>query len=106
MTFEELQKGVLKVAEVYGERFGVTIDQDFVLLKLYEEVGEYAQAVLVHRKKSKPEKHRSEKESKKLIANELADIIGLTIMNANLFGIDLESVIREKWLNKTYIERF
>ena len=101
MTFEELQKGILKVAEVYSERFGVTIDQDFALLKLVEEVGEYSQAVLVHRKKSKPEKHVSENESKKLIANELADIIGLAIMNATLFGIDLENAIKEKWLNKT-----
>jgi NTP pyrophosphatase (non-canonical NTP hydrolase) len=101
MTFEKLQKGILKVAELYSERFGVTIDQDFTLLKLVEEVGEYAQAVLVHRKKSKPEKHVSENESKKLIANELADIIGLAIMNANLFGIDLENAIKEKWLNKT-----
>ena len=101
MTFEELQKGILKVAELYGERFGVTIDQDFALLKLFEEVGEYAQAVLVHRKKSKPEKHVSENESKKLVANELADIIGLAIMNANLFEIDLENAIKEKWLNKT-----
>jgi NTP pyrophosphatase (non-canonical NTP hydrolase) len=100
MTFEEMQKGILKVAELYGERFGVTIDQDFALLKLYEEVGEYAQAVLVHRKKSKPEKHISENESKKLIANELADIIGLAVMNANLFDIDLEKAIKEKWLNK------
>jgi NTP pyrophosphatase (non-canonical NTP hydrolase) len=101
MTFEELQKGILKVAELYSERFGVTIDQDFALLKLVEEVGEYAQAVLVHRKKSKPEKLVSENESKKLIANELADIIGLAIMNANLFDIDLENTIKEKWLNKT-----
>jgi NTP pyrophosphatase (non-canonical NTP hydrolase) len=101
MTFGELQKGILKVAKLYSERFGVTIDQDFVLLKLVEEVGEYAQAVLVHRKKSKPEKHVSENESKKLIANELADIIGLAIINANLFDIDLENTIKEKWLNKT-----
>ena len=101
MTFEELQKGILKVAEVYSERFGIIIDQDFALLKLVEEVGEYSQAVLVHRKKSKPEKHVSENESKKLIAKELADIIGLAIMNANLFDIDLENAIKEKWLNKT-----
>lgn len=98
MTFQELQKGILKVAELYGEKFGVTIDQDFVVLKLYEEVGEYAQAVLVHRKKSKPEEYRSEGESKKLLADELADIIGLAIMNANLFEVDLENAIREKWL--------
>ncbi len=100
MTFQEMQKGVLEVAEKYGERFGITIDQDFAIMKLYEEVGEYAQAVLIHRKKSKPNKLRSEKDSKKLLAEELADIIGLAIMNADLFGIDLEKAVKEKWLER------
>jgi NTP pyrophosphatase (non-canonical NTP hydrolase) len=100
MTFQEMQKGVLTVADTYSKRFGITIDQDFALLKLYEEVGEYAQAVLIHRKKSKPEKQRPEEESKKLMAEELADIIGLAIMNADLFGIDLEKAVKEKWLDR------
>ena len=65
-----------------------------------KDIREFAQAVLVHRKKSKPEKHRPEKESKKMLTHELADIIGLVIMNANFFEIDLESAIREKWLDK------
>ena len=100
MTFQEIQKGVLAVADNYGKRFGITIDQDFALLKLYEEVGEYAQAVLIHRKKSKPDKLRSEEDSRKLLAEELADIIGLAIMNASLFEIDLEHAIKEKWLDR------
>jgi NTP pyrophosphatase (non-canonical NTP hydrolase) len=100
MTFQEMQKGVLSVADTYAKRFGITIDQDFALLKLYEEVGEYAQAVLIHRKKSKPEKLKSEEDSKKMLAEELADIVGLAIMNADRFGIDLEKVIQEKWLSR------
>ena len=100
MTFEEIQKGILKVAKVYGERFNVNMDQDFAILKLYEEVGEFAQAVLVHRKKSKPEKYLSEAESKEQLAEELADIIGMVIVNADLFGIDMEKAIEKKWLNK------
>jgi NTP pyrophosphatase (non-canonical NTP hydrolase) len=100
MTFQEMQKGVLTVADTYSKRFGITIDQNFALLKLYEEVGEYAQAVLIHRKKSKPEKRRPEAESKKLLAEELADIIGLAIMNADLFEIDLEKAVKEKWLDR------
>lgn len=100
MTFEEIQSGILKVARVYGEKFNVNIDQDFAILKLYEEVGEFAQAVLIHRKKSKPEKYKSEKETKERLGEELADIIGMAIVNADLFGIDIESSIKEKWLNK------
>jgi NTP pyrophosphatase (non-canonical NTP hydrolase) len=100
MTFKEIQNGVLEVARVYGQRFNVNIDQDFAILKLYEEVGEFAQAVLIHKKKSKPEKYRSEKGTKEKLGEELADIIGMAIVNANLFGIDIERSIKEKWLNK------
>ncbi len=98
MTFKELQQALLKVAEGYGKAHGIDIDQDFALLKLYEEVGEFAQAVLIHRKKSRPEKHTSEEASKQMMADELADIIGLAVMNANLFEIDLEEALERKWL--------
>ena len=100
MTFDEIKNGILEVARVYGERFNVNIDQDFAILKLYEEVGEYAQAVLIHRKKSKPEKFKSESETKEKLGEELSDIIGLAIVNADLFGIDLEKTIKQKWLNR------
>ena len=100
MEFKELQHKLVVNAKDYGRQFGVTIDQDFALLKLYEEVGEYAQAVLIHRKQSRPEKHVSEAESKKLLAAELADILGLVALNADLFGLDLEQAFTEKWFNR------
>ncbi len=95
-----MQNEVLKVAETYSERFNVAFDRDFAVLKLFEEVGEYAQAVIVHKKKSKPEKYTSEDESKKHLGEELADIIGMAIINADLFGIDIQKAIEEKWLKK------
>jgi NTP pyrophosphatase (non-canonical NTP hydrolase) len=100
MTFDEMQKGILEVAKIYGERFNVNIDQDFAILKLYEEVGEYAQAVLIHRKKSKPEKHKPKDETREMLGQELADIIGMVIVNADLFGIDLKKAIQDKWLDR------
>ena len=101
MTFQEMQDGVMKVAKIYSERFGVIVDKDFAFLKLHEEVGEFAKAVLIHRQKSRPDKHVSEKESKEMLAGELADIVGLAIINANLLEIDLEKAIEDKWLSKT-----
>ena len=70
------------------------------MLKLYEEVGELAQAVLIHKKKSRPEKFVSEEISKNELANELADIMGLLIVNAHLLGIDLEEAIERKWIKR------
>ena len=40
MDFKELQKKVVENAINYGEKYNVKIDEDFTLLKLYEEVGE------------------------------------------------------------------
>lgn len=99
MEFKELQKKVFQNALRYGARYDVAIDQDFALLKLYEEVGEYTQAVLTHRKKCRPEKYLSEEESKKELEKELADVLGMVVTNAHLFGIDLEEALKQKnWL--------
>lgn len=100
MNFKKLQNKVVQNALNYGKNYNVKIDEDFALLKLYEEVGELAQAVLIHRKKSRPEKHVPEKISKAELAKELADVIGMVIVNAHLLGIDLEKAIEKKWINK------
>lgn len=95
-----MQNKVVQNAIDYGKKYNVQIDEDFALLKLYEEVGELAQAVLIHRKKSRPEKYVSEEISKKELAKELADVVGMVIINAHLLGIDLEEAIDKKWINK------
>lgn len=100
MDFKELQNKVVLNAMNYGKKYNVEIDEEFALLKLYEEVGELAQAVLIHKKKSRPEKFVSEEASKKELANELADIMGLLIVNAHLLRIDLEEAIERKWIKR------
>ena len=100
MDFKKLQNKVVQTAVNYGKKYNIQIDEDFALLKLYEEVGEFTKAVLIHRKKSRPEKHVSEKISKKELAKELADVVGVTIVIAYLLGIDLENAINKKWINK------
>ena len=100
MDFKELEKKVIQNAGDYSKKYKVKIDQDFALLKLYEEVGELAQDILIHRKKCRPEKRLSDKRSKEEIAKELADILGLLIVNAHLLDIDLEKAITKKWLDR------
>ena len=57
MDFKELQKGVVENAINYGKKYNVQIDEDFALIKLYEEVGELAQAVLIHRSNMSKDYH-------------------------------------------------
>ncbi len=100
MEFKNLQKKAIQNAINYGKNYNVKIDEDFALLKLYEEVGELAQTILIHKKKCRPEKYLTEEKSKKAIEEELADILGIVIINAYILDIDLEEAINQKWINK------
>jgi len=96
MQFKEIQQKILKNVTRYAKQYNIKIDEEFALIKLYEEIGELSQAILIHKKKSRPEKHLSKKLSKKEVAKELADVIGITILNAHLLDIDLEEAINKK----------
>ena len=100
MDFKELQQKVVKTALDYGIRHDLQIDKDFAIIKLFEEVGELAQAILIHEKKCRKSKIVPEDASKKELAKELADVVGLAILNAHLLDIDLEDAIDKKWINK------
>ncbi len=101
MEFKELQNKAVENALRYGEEYNIDVDEDFGLLKLYEEVGEFAQAILVHRKKSRPEKYISKENAKENLSKELADVLGMVMVNAHLLDIDLEKAMKEKgWIDK------
>jgi NTP pyrophosphatase (non-canonical NTP hydrolase) len=100
MDFKTLQQKVVDNALRYGKKYGVKIDEDFALLKLYEELGELSQAVLIHKKKSRPEKHKPEAESKHELSMELADVMGMVIVYAHLADVDLQEALRKKWIDR------
>lgn len=35
-----------------------------------------------------------------MLAYELADIVGLAVLNAHLFDVDLQQALEEKWLSR------
>ncbi|MDD2732072.1 MAG: pyrophosphatase [Candidatus Pacebacteria bacterium] len=105
MEFKKLQKKIIKNALDYGRKYKVKIDEDFAFLKLYEEVGELTQDFLIYKRKCRPEKYLSEKRAKEELAKELADVLGLIVLNAYLLNIDLEEAIDNKWINKKWISQ-
>lgn len=100
MDFQELQTRIVRVAKDYEERYGVVIDVDFAALKLAEEVGEFTQALLIAQGRCRPDKRRPEEAARQAVAHELADIVGMAIINAHRLGVDLEEAIRQKWLHR------
>ena len=98
MDFRALQDEVTRVAREWEATHGVTIDVDFAALKLAEEVGEFAQALLIATRRCRPDKGRPDGEAWAAVAHELADVVGMAIFTARLLGIDLEEALRKKWL--------
>jgi NTP pyrophosphatase (non-canonical NTP hydrolase) len=104
MEFKEIQKKVITTSDDYGKKYDFKVDADFALLKLYEEVGELTQSILIQRKKCRPEKYLSNEEAKKEIAKELADVAGTVMVISSLMDIDLEDAINKKWITKEWIK--
>jgi len=100
MTLKVLQKKLVKNFFDYSQRHNIKVDQDLVTIKLFEEVGEFAQALLIHQKRCRESKYTTSKISQQELGKELADVIGLALVNAHILGIDIEKAIDEKWIHK------
>lgn len=99
MRFADLCEKVLEVYDRYAEDNGIKVNDDYAVLKLVEEVGEFAQAVIIKKGMCRTEKRVPPAESRRNVGAELSDILGLTILCADRMGVDLESAIAEKWLH-------
>lgn len=100
MQFSELQEEINKNMDRYSQQNNITVDENWAVLKLLEELGEFSQSIIIHRRQSRPEKYLPEEESKQEIAKELADVVGMAIVCAKIFDIDLEEALSKKWLKK------
>ena len=101
MQFSELQTEINKNMDRYSQYNNITVDENWAVLKLLEEMGEFSQSIIIHRRQSRPEKFLPETESKQEIAKELADVVGIAIVCAKLFDIDLEEALNKKWIKRT-----
>lgn len=100
MELKELQQKIVQNVKNYGKNYSIDVNEEFAFMKLIEEVGEFAQAKIIHDKKSRPEKFLPEAESKQNLANELADVVGVSIYMAELLDIDLEQALKDKWIER------
>jgi NTP pyrophosphatase (non-canonical NTP hydrolase) len=93
MTIKDFQK---HIKEIYHP-----LDILLTTLKLTEEIGEVAEAVL------RIEKKGLTNENKKMLSHELYDVLHFMGQLANHYGIDLEESLIEKDLinSKRYNER-
>ena len=100
MDFKEIQKLIIANTERYSKKHTIEVDLDWLLLKLIEENGEFANALLVYTKKCRKEKFVADDIAKKNLASELADILTIVVLLADKLDIDILSSLDKKVLEK------
>ncbi len=105
MKIQELQKQASKVFLNNLKRDKIKLTDDYLLLKLTEELGEFIQSSLINDKRCRPEKYLKENVSKKEMAKELADLLGLVLVIAETQDIDVEEALVKKWITKEWLKK-
>lgn len=104
MEFKQLQNNAAKVFLNNLKRDNIKLSDDYLILKLAEELGEFVQSYLVHKKRCRPGKYVSKKESKRLMSKELADVLGIIFVIAKNSKIDLEEALIKKWITREWLK--
>lgn len=95
--FDELVRGVESVSKGYAEKFGITRDGPWFVLKLQEELGELVQAYLMMTGAART-KDRSPEEMAQAFRRELADVFCHVLLLAEAHDVDVLAEVRDKWL--------
>ena len=102
MKFKEIIDKVAVSSGAFAQGHDTENSRHSAALKLVQKSGEFAQAILIHDKKCRPEKYRTAEEAREKIAEKLEGIVVMAIINAHLYGINLEESIHNKWLKKEW----
>ena len=105
MEFREIESKIAKIFLDYLKKNNITHNDDYLVLKISEELGEFIQSYIIHKKKCRSEKCISCEESKKEMAKELADVVGLAFAISKDFDIDLEEALVKKWISREWIKK-
>jgi NTP pyrophosphatase (non-canonical NTP hydrolase) len=105
MELKQLQDKASKVFLNNLKRDSIKASEDYLILKLTEEFGEFVQSYLVHKKRCRPIKYISLQQSKRELSKELADVLGLVLVIAQTSKINLEEALIKKWVTREWIKK-
>lgn len=90
------------ISRVYERRFDVKRTDDWMVLKLQEEMGELVQAYLAHTGRSR-DRGRSGEEIAAGFRAEIADVLGQLLLVARRFDVDVEAEVQRKWFRWSHL---
>ena len=97
MDIKALSDDLEEVSSIYATQFDIQRTPDWFLLKLTEELGELMQSYLKYVGQARVS-DASKGELKKELEDELADVLGMTLLIAKNQHIDIEEAVKRKWL--------
>jgi len=105
MELKKLQSQITKIFLDDLKEHNIKIDDDYLILKISEEIGEFVQSYLVYKKRCRPRKYLPPEEAKKELSKELSDVLGLVLVIASILKIDLKKAMDKKWITREWIEK-
>lgn len=97
MDIRQISADVEAVSASYASNNAIDRTDDWLVLKLNEEVGELTQAYLARAGQAR-DKGRSAQELESDFRAELADVFAQVLLIADRFGVDLVAEVESKWL--------
>lgn len=97
MELSALQRDVESVSKRYASEFDIERTDDWLVLKLTEEVGELTPAYLALSGRAR-DKGLSTDQMQAAFTDELADVLGNLLLIAERFGVNLDDAMQRKWL--------
>jgi len=105
MELKELQNKASKVFLSNLKRDNIKVNDDYLVLKMTEELGEFVQSYLVHKRRCRPSKYLSAQKSKREVSKELADVLGMLFIIAKTLKIDVEEALIKKWITREWLKK-
>ena len=104
MELQKLSDEVEIISRAYARIHGLERTDDWLVLKLHEEVGELTQAFLNLSGRSR-DRGLSEDEVRDAFRGEVADALGQLLLVARRFDVDLTEELERKWFRWQHLVR-
>lgn len=97
LSFEDVLATARYGIDHHEKTHGIKLNDELLLIKMQEELGEIAEAFLILREQVPSRKKTEAAKAKENLSKEFADLLGMTLALSQRMGIDLEAAWQEKW---------
>lgn len=101
MDLKEITDKVSRICDLYVNEFNIRRDDDWLLLKIQEELGELSSAHLKLSQRART-KGATQDELNTNLQDEFADVFAFILLFAQSKNIDIEQALKQKWFK--YLE--